>query len=57
MIPSEALLGGIMIGAAALLLAAGSGRIAGISGIARGALLGPDRGWRYLLLQWSAAAG
>jgi uncharacterized protein len=57
MIPSEALLGGILIGTAALLLAAGSGRIAGISGIARGALLGPDRGWRWLFIAAMVGGG
>lgn len=42
------LLGGILIGLAAVLLMAGSGRIAGISGIASGLLPGQrgDRGWR-----------
>jgi uncharacterized protein len=57
MIPSNALLGGILIGVAALLLAAGSGRIAGISGIARGAILGPDRNWRWLFLAALIAGG
>lgn len=41
------LLGGAAIGAAAVVLMAGLGRIAGISGIASGLLAGPrDRGWR-----------
>ena len=47
-----ALAGGIMIGLAATLLLAGSGRIAGISGILGGALERPggDTLWRWLFL-------
>ena len=47
-----ALGGGILIGVAATLLLAGSGRIAGISGILGGALERPrgDTGWRWLFL-------
>ncbi len=55
--------GGILIGSAALLLYATSGRIAGISGISFGLLTGAsDRGWRWwflgglLLGGWLAAA-
>ncbi|MEE4209331.1 MAG: YeeE/YedE family protein [Parvularcula sp.] len=46
--PLSALLGGGMIGLAAVLLMLRHGRIAGISGIVSGALLPPDgeRGWR-----------
>jgi uncharacterized membrane protein YedE/YeeE len=48
----SALAGGILIGLAATLLLAGSGRIAGISGILGGALERPrgDTVWRWLFL-------
>jgi len=62
--PISALLGGALIGAAALLLYAGIGRIAGISGILNQALetQAPDarreRGWRLaFLFGLIAAAG
>lgn len=42
--------GGILIGLAAMGLLATLGRVAGISGIAWGALAGPDRNWRLLFL-------
>lgn len=43
--------GGGLIGVAALILYAASGRIAGISGISYGLLSGTsDRGWRWLFL-------
>ncbi len=47
-----ALLGGVLIGASALLLYAAFGRIAGISGIAFGTLFGAaaERPWRLLFL-------
>lgn len=47
-----AFLGGLLIGAAALLLYAVAGRIAGISGITYGALwpVAGERGWRLLFL-------
>ena len=50
--PVSALLGGVLIGLAATLLLAGSGRIAGISGIIGGALVRPsgDSAWRWLFL-------
>lgn len=50
--PVTGLLGGLLIGAAATLLLAGTGRIAGISGIAGGLLhRSPgDAGWRVLFL-------
>jgi uncharacterized protein len=55
--------GGLMIGLAALLLFAASGRIAGISGISFGLVTGaPDRAWRLWFLGgllgggWIAAA-
>lgn len=53
------LLGGGLIGAAALLLFAGSGRIAGISGITYSALVGGDggRAWRWRFLLGLAAGG
>jgi uncharacterized membrane protein YedE/YeeE len=46
---AQALLGGALIGAAAVLLMFGLGRIAGISGIV-GGLLGPDRLWRLAFI-------
>ncbi len=48
----SALAGGVMIGLAATLLLAGSGRIAGISGILGGVLQRPggDALWRWLFL-------
>lgn len=51
--PVSALLGGLLIGLAAVLLLALNGRIAGISGIAAGLLARPDatnRVWRVLFL-------
>lgn len=49
--PGTALAGGALIGLAALLLFAGMGRIAGISGIVNNALENRDgRGWRLLFL-------
>lgn len=50
--PVSALIGGVLIGLAAVLLLAGSGRIAGISGILGGALERPrgDVAWRWLFL-------
>lgn len=61
--PVTAIIGGALIGSGALLLMAFSGRIAGISGIAAGALFNRDgRNWRLafiagllvapLLLSW-----
>lgn len=51
--PGSALLGGVMIGGAAVLLMALNGRIAGISSIGAG-LLGPaaagERAWRLMFL-------
>ncbi|APX77639.1 YeeE/YedE family protein [Achromobacter insolitus] len=49
--PGSASAGGLLIGAAAVLLMAGAGRIAGISGIL-GGLLRPERGgmWRLAFL-------
>ena len=45
--PLPALAGGLLIGAGALLLMLGAGRIAGISGILSGILMRPfaERGW------------
>jgi uncharacterized membrane protein YedE/YeeE len=50
--PVTGLLGGLLIGLAATLLLAGSGRIAGISGIAGGLLarVPGDNAWRILFL-------
>ena len=49
--PASSALGGLLIGAAAVLLMGGAGRIAGISGIL-GGLLAPERGgsWRLAFL-------
>lgn len=44
--PWTALLGGVLIGSAALLLLIVGGRIAGISGIVAGIGGQPDKGWR-----------
>ena len=50
--PSQALIGGILIGISAALLLAFNGRIAGISGILYNLLFNPlssaERGWRAL---------
>jgi uncharacterized protein len=55
----HALAGGALIGAAAVLLYAMLGRIAGISGIAYGSLWADpgDRSWRWLFLGGLAAGG
>ncbi|WP_434427423.1 YeeE/YedE family protein [Nannocystis pusilla] len=54
-----ALLGGLLIGAAALLLLAAAGRIAGISGIVGGALSRPagDLAWRLAFVLGLLAGG
>ena len=44
------LTGGILLGLSAIWLLLTLGRVAGISGIAWGAIAGPDRGWRWLFL-------
>jgi uncharacterized membrane protein YedE/YeeE len=53
-VPSQALLGGILIGISAALLLAFNGRIAGISGILYNLLFNPlsgsERGWRMAFL-------
>ncbi len=56
--PVPALLGGLMIGAAAALLLWTNGRIAGISGIAAGLLgrPGPEHGWRIAFVVGLIAA-
>ena len=56
-IPFSALLGGIMIGVASIGLLTTMGRIAGISGIAWGALADPDRDWRVLFVIGLIAGG
>ncbi len=50
--PIESLFGGLLIGAAASLLLLGNGRIAGVSGIAEGSILGArdERAWRALFV-------
>ncbi|HDS1578359.1 TPA: YeeE/YedE family protein [Stenotrophomonas maltophilia] len=57
-LPWAALSGGALIGAAAVLLLASIGRVAGISGIASGSLRAPqgDRGWRWAFLLGLLAA-
>ena len=56
---ASGLAGGVMIGAAAVLLLWSIGRIAGISGIASGAVEGPrgDRAWRLAFLAGMVLAG
>ncbi|MFM2043195.1 MAG: hypothetical protein RLY86_1771 [Pseudomonadota bacterium] len=58
--PWAGLLGGILIGLSAVVLMAGLGRIAGISGIAAGAIdpraPGQDRDWRIAFLVGMVAA-
>jgi uncharacterized membrane protein YedE/YeeE len=53
------LLGGVLIGCAAVLLLWSVGRIAGISGIASGAIEGArgDRAWRFAFIAGLAIAG
>lgn len=51
------LLGGILIGLAAMGLLATLGRIAGVSGILWGAIAGPDSNWRLLFLIGLVAGG
>ena len=57
--PVSALIGGVLIGAAAVLLMASQGRVMGVSGIV-GRLLppeaAPDRGWRLAFLGGCLAA-
>ncbi|HTV17402.1 MAG TPA: YeeE/YedE family protein [Polyangiaceae bacterium] len=58
--PLSGLLGGALIGLSASLLLLGSGRIAGVSGIAAGALFSPGEGqraWRLAFLVGLVAAG
>jgi len=56
---ANGLLGGVLIGCAAVLLLWSIGRIAGISGIASGAVEGPrgDRAWRVAFIAGMAIAG
>jgi uncharacterized membrane protein YedE/YeeE len=51
------LTGGVLLGLSAVWLLLSLGRIAGISGIAWGALAGPERGWRWLFLLGLLAGG
>lgn len=51
------LLGGVLIGLASGGLYLLAGEIAGISGIARSALTGPDRGWRWAFVAGLLVAG
>ena len=51
------IIGGTLIGLAAVLLWLLLGRIAGISGIAWGSLAGPERAWRWLFLAGLLAGG
>ena len=54
--PVSALVGGALIGLAAVLLMLLNGRIAGVSGILGEALIGADRGWRIAFLIGLVAA-
>ena len=54
--PVSALIGGALIGFAAVLLMLLTGRIAGVSGILGEALMGEDRGWRIAFLVGLVAA-
>jgi uncharacterized membrane protein YedE/YeeE len=54
--PVSALVGGALIGLAAVLLMLLNGRIAGVSGILGEALTGEDRGWRLAFLAGLIAA-
>ena len=54
--PVSALVGGALIGLAAVLLMLLNGRIAGVSGILGEALTGDDRGWRLAFLAGLVAA-
>jgi len=56
---ANGLLGGVLIGCAAVLLLWSIGRIAGISGIASGAIEGPrgDRAWRVAFIAGLVVAG
>ena len=54
--PMSALVGGVLIGLAAVLLMLLNGRIAGVSGILGEALTGDDRGWRLAFLAGLVAA-
>ncbi len=53
----EPIIGGALIGCAALLLYATLGRIAGISGIAYAAVAGQEGGWRWPFLAGLIGAG
>ena len=55
--PTLPLIGGALIGTSAMLLLAGLGRVAGITGICWAAVSGPDRGWRFLFLAGLLAGG
>ena len=58
MIWYQALLGGVLIGSAAVLLMAGLGRVAGISGVARTMMTArAGRGWRMAFLAGLICAG
>ncbi|MDV2857463.1 YeeE/YedE family protein [Oceanimonas sp. CAM02] len=54
--PFSALAGGLLIGAAALILLLVGGRIAGISGIVAGIGSQPDKGWRLAFVAGLIAA-
>ena len=53
--PWRSLAGGVLIGLAAVALMALHGRVAGVAGIVRGALTGPDRPWRVAFVTGLAA--
>ena len=56
-IPFYAVLGGLLIGVAAMALLFLLGRVAGVSGIVWVALAGPERGWRLLFVTGLALGG
>ena len=51
------LTGGVLLGLSAMWLLLSLGRIAGVSGIAWGSLVGPERAWRWLFLTGLLAGG
>ena len=50
-------IGGVLLGLSAMWLLLSLGRIAGVSGIAWGSLVGPERAWRWLFLTGLLAGG
>ena len=48
--PVPALIGGLILGLASVLLLISNGKIAGISGIAKGMFNSPDKAWRMFFI-------